>query len=341
VVFSETWIAGYPYWTEGWDSALTEWAGTRLLFTDQSILVPSEASEEIGRAAREANIYVAIGCNEMDPRPEVNTIYNSLLLFGRDGSLLGRHRKLMPTFTERLFWGHGDASDIAVFDTDIGRIGMLICGENLMTPVRAAIASMGEDIHIAVFPGAFALHTGPRLEEWNNSGDFWGHFVTRAHSIEAGCFTACACTYLSPDDVPADFTYRDRMNIGDLEVDERVRPGVTLVFGEEQFHRAAFDGYKGRESGLESMHGRFAESKSLVPGHGSRRILNAQYRDHFLFHVGSMAIATHSSCIRCQCTSFKEFSRLGTMRTTGPFQNTEAGASCQCAPAGNKIASSQ
>ncbi len=83
--------------------------------------------------------------------------------------------------------------------------------------------------------------------------------------------------------------FRDRMNIGDLEVDERVRPGVTLVFGEEQFHRAAFDGYKGRESGPESMHGRFAESKSLVPGHGSRRILNAQYRDHFLFHVGSMA----------------------------------------------------
>ena len=69
--------------------------------------------------------------------------------------------------------------------------------------------------------------------------------------------------------------FRDRMNIGDLEVDERVRPGVTLVFGEEQFHRAAFDGYKGRESGLESMHGRFTESKSLMPGRGSRRILNA------------------------------------------------------------------
>jgi hypothetical protein len=89
------------------------------------------------------------------------------------------------------------------------------------------------------------------------------------------------------------------MNIGDLEVAERVRPGVTLVFGEEQFHRAAFDGYKGRESGLESMHGRFAGSRSLIPGHGSRRILNAQYRDYFLFHLGSIATVTHSSSI-CQ-----------------------------------------
>ena len=73
----------------------------------------------------------------------------------------------MPTFTERMFWGQGDAQDLAVFDTDIGRLGGLICGEHLMTLMRAAMVGLGEDIHVAVFPGAFALHTGPRLEEWD------------------------------------------------------------------------------------------------------------------------------------------------------------------------------
>jgi nitrilase len=214
VVFPETWIAGYPYWTEGWDSALPDWAAARIRFMDEAVIAPSEVTEAIGRAAREANIYVAVGCNELDPRPEVNTIYNSLLIFSRDGTLLGRHRKLMPTFTERMFWGHGGMEDLEVFDTDIGRIGALICGENLMTPLRAAMGAMGEDIHVAVFPGAFALHTGPRLEEWNNTGDFWGHFVTRAHAFEAGCFTVCACTFLDPVDVPQNFPHRERMNIG-------------------------------------------------------------------------------------------------------------------------------
>jgi nitrilase len=214
VVFPETWIAGYPYWTEGWDSALPAWAAARIRFMDEAVIAPGAVTEAIGRAAREANVYVVVGCNELDPRPEVHTIYNSLLVISREGNLLGRHRKLMPTFTERMFWGQGSAADVTVFDTDIGRIGALICGENLMTPLRAAIAAMGEDIHVAVFPGAFALHTGPRLEEWDNSGNFWGHFLTRAHAFEAGCFTVCACTHLDPTDVPRDFPHREKMNIG-------------------------------------------------------------------------------------------------------------------------------
>ena len=152
VVFPEVWLSGYPYWTEGWDSPLGQWAGGRIRFFDEAVMVPSATTEAIGQAARQANVYVVMGCNEIDPRPAVNTIYNSLLFFDRDGSLMGRHRKLMPTFTERLFWGQGDASDLAVYETDIGRIGGLICGENLMTPLRAAMMSMGEDFHIAVFP---------------------------------------------------------------------------------------------------------------------------------------------------------------------------------------------
>lgn len=214
IVFPEVWLAGYPYWTEGWDSALPQWAAGRIRFHDEAVIVPGETTEMLGAAAAQAGINVVIGCNEIDSRPGVGTIYNSLLFFDRQGALLGRRRKIMPTFTERMFWGPGDGSDVGVIETDIGRIGGLICGENLMTPVRAAMIAMGEDIHVAVFPGAFALHTGPALEEWNMSGDFWGHFVTRAHAFEGGCFVLSSSGYLDPDDIPDDFAYKDRMNIG-------------------------------------------------------------------------------------------------------------------------------
>lgn len=212
VVFPEVWLSGYPYWTEGWDSPVQRWVDGRVRFFDAAVLVPGETTDEIGRAAREAGIHVIMGCNEIDPRPEVQTVYNSLLFFKRDGTLMGRHRKLMPTFTERLFWGHGDASDLAVYETDIGRIGGLICGEHLMIQVRAAMIAMGEDFHIAVFPGAFSIHNGPQLEEWDTGGHFWGHSLVRAHALEGACFTISACGYLDEKDVADDFPYKEQMN---------------------------------------------------------------------------------------------------------------------------------
>ena len=214
VVFPEVWISGYPFWSEGWDAHIPSWVDARLRFREAALVIPSDDTDRLCRAAREANVYVAIGCNELDARPEVETIYNTLLFIGRDGALLGRHRKLMPTFTERMFWGQGDGSDLVVFDTDIGRIGGLICGENAMTLTRAAMISQGEHIHIAVFPGAFALHTGPQLQEPDTSGFFWGHAATRSHAIEAGAFVVSACGVHDDSDVPADFPYKGKMNTG-------------------------------------------------------------------------------------------------------------------------------
>jgi predicted amidohydrolase len=214
IVFPEVWLAGYPYWTEGWDSPLQAWAGGRIAFRDAAVLAPSEDTERLGAAARQAGAYVVMGCNEIDPRPEVSTIYNSLLFFDRTGHLMGRHRKTMPTFTERLFWGQGDAADFQVFDTDIGRLGGLICGEHLMTLVRAAMIGLGEEIHVAVFPGAFALHTGPSLEEWDGEhASFWGHSSVRAHALEAGAFVLSACGIIDESDVPDEFPHKGRMNI--------------------------------------------------------------------------------------------------------------------------------
>ena len=127
---------------------------------------------------------------------------------------MGRHRKTMPTFTERLFWGQGDASDLRVFETDIGRVGGLICGEHLMTLMRAAMIGLGEEIHVAVFPGAFALHTGPELEEWDaDHTSFWGHTSVRAHALEAGAFVVSACGIIDESDIPDEFPHKGKMNI--------------------------------------------------------------------------------------------------------------------------------
>ena len=213
VVFTEVWLSGYPYWTEGWDSSLREWAAGRVRFFDQAVLIPSDATEAIGRACREARVHVVLGCNEIDPRPGNGTIYNSLVFFDRNGTILGRHRKLMPTFIERLFWGSGDGNDLEVYETDIGRIGGLICGENLMTPLRAAMISMGEDIHIAAFPGSFSLDVGPRLQEFDITGRFWGHFVTRAHALEGGCFVCCAAGFIDPADVDQEVPHRAKLHM--------------------------------------------------------------------------------------------------------------------------------
>jgi nitrilase len=127
--------------------------------------------------------------------------------------VLGRHRKLMPTFTERLFWGQGDARDLVVFDTDIGRLGGLICGEHVMTLARACLIAQGEDIHVAVFPGAFELHTGPQLEEPEHAGGS-GATSRCAHALEAGAFVVSGCAVLHDADVAAEFPYKGKMNIG-------------------------------------------------------------------------------------------------------------------------------
>jgi nitrilase len=206
IAFTETWLAGYPYWGEGWGSQLREWIPVRVRFYDNAVLIPSEDTDRLCQAAARANAHVVIGCNELDSRPGVHTLYNTLLFIERSGKILGRHRKTVPTFVERAVWGFGDGADLVTHETDIGRIGGLICGEHLMPLIRARMIEQGEDFHIAVFPGAFALHTGPKLEEPDRDAQFfWGHTLTRAHAMEAGAFVLSACGYMTQKDLPAGF----------------------------------------------------------------------------------------------------------------------------------------
>ncbi|MGQ0793263.1 MAG: carbon-nitrogen hydrolase family protein [Deltaproteobacteria bacterium] len=205
IAFSEAFIAGYPaYYTVGYETHPQEWTDYMIGLQDNSLVIPGEDTEILCEAARRAGCYAVIGCNECSSRPGSRTIYNTLLFIGRDGNILGRHRKLMPTYTERVYWGQGDGSDIKVFDTDIGRIGGLICWENHMTLVRAAMIHRGEEFHIAVWPGNWkrgetallAADTSPQGGLCNLQS------LIRVHAFEAGAFVLSACGILTSQDFP-------------------------------------------------------------------------------------------------------------------------------------------
>src|SRR5439155_7208700 len=144
-VLPEGFVPGYPDWVwraTPWDDH--HWFAR---WQDQAVVVPGPDVERLGKAARAAGIYAAVGVNEREP--EGSTIYNTILYFGPDGRLLGKHRKLMPTGGERLVWGYGDGSTLTVIDTPFGRVGGLICWENYMPLARAAMYAKGIDVWLA------------------------------------------------------------------------------------------------------------------------------------------------------------------------------------------------
>jgi nitrilase len=195
IAFPETFIPTYPDWvwrTKPWTDA-SWWS--RLL--DQSVVVPSEVTELLGAAARDAEAYVAMGVNERDRKG--STIFNTLLYFGPDGNLLGKHRKLMPTGGERLAWGMGDGSTMEVFETEFGRLGGLICWENYMPLARAAMYAQGVDIWLA--------------PTWDNS-DVW--VATLRHIAKEGrVYVIGIAPCLRGSDVPDTFENRDELYEGD------------------------------------------------------------------------------------------------------------------------------
>ena len=143
VAFPEAFVSGYPDWV--W--RVPAWHDGEFVrrLAASAVEVPSPATERLGAAASESGVYVAIGVNEVDG----GTLYNTLLYFAPDGSLAGRHRKLMPTGGERAVWGMGDGSMLDVVRTPFGTVGGLICWENYMPLARAAMYARGVDVYLA------------------------------------------------------------------------------------------------------------------------------------------------------------------------------------------------
>ena len=145
VVFPEAFLPAWPAWVDEVLPGEDEAWHVRLL--EQSVVVPGPVTERLGAAARQAGIFLVMGVDEREEHG--STIYNTLVYFGPDGALLGKHRKLMPTHAERLVWGMGDGSDLTVHQTPMGRIGGLICWENYMPLARFAMYAQGVDIWVA------------------------------------------------------------------------------------------------------------------------------------------------------------------------------------------------
>jgi nitrilase len=152
ILFPEAFIPCYPRgFSFGTVVGSRSPAGRDLwqIYWENSVDVPGPVTEILGAAARATNAYLCIGVIERDTTYSRGTLYCTLLYFGPDGRLLGKHRKLKPTASERLIWGEGDGSTLTVLDTNIGKIGGLICWENYMPLARTALYGKGVELYLA------------------------------------------------------------------------------------------------------------------------------------------------------------------------------------------------
>ncbi len=189
-LFPEAFISGYPRGMSFGAVVGSRTPAGRALWArygQSAIAVPGPETEALGAAAREAGLYLAIGAIERDPRPG-GTLYCSLLYFGPDGRLLGCHRKLKPTGSERLIWGEGDGSTLTVVDTPAGPAGGLICWENYMPLARVALYGKG-----------VALYLAPTAD----SRDGW-QATLRHIALEGRCFVLGCNQYYTREMLPAD-----------------------------------------------------------------------------------------------------------------------------------------
>ncbi len=188
IAFPEVFIAGYPYWNwimsplEG-----SEWF--RKLYLS-AIDVPGPEVLALQRAAEKNGVTVVIGVNERSP-VSMGTVYNTNLVISSDGTLAGRHRKLVPTFAEKLSWGSGDGSSISVYETPVGRLGTLACGENTNTLARFALLAQGEQVHVANYI-AFPFTQNYDMPEAIR-------IRAGAHSFEGKVYTIVACSAMSDE----------------------------------------------------------------------------------------------------------------------------------------------
>jgi nitrilase len=222
VVFPETFVPGYPVWIWGLrpqgDYDITSEIHAQLLAN--SVDLTGDDLRPVQEAAASHGVVVVCGVHEREGSFSRATIYNTLVTIGRDGEVLNRHRKLIPTNPERMIWGQGDASGLRVVDTSFGRLGGLICWENYMPLARYTLYAEGVQIYVA--------------STWDQ-GEGW--LATMRHIASEGrCWVIGSGCALNSDDVPSALPARDTLfpnrdtwiNSGDSVI---VDPDGTVVAG--------------------------------------------------------------------------------------------------------------
>jgi predicted amidohydrolase len=191
VVLGETWFPGYPAWLDVCPTAgLWNHEPTKRVFAElrqNSIVIDGPEVEALRQAAHRLGIGIVIGINErVDHGAGQGTLYNSLLTFSPEGSLANHHRKLVPTFTERMVWGNGDGGGLNSVPVAEARVGGLICWEHWMPLARTAMHQAGEHIHVAVWPTANEI----------------AQLASRHYAFEGRCFVLAAGLMMRTTDLP-------------------------------------------------------------------------------------------------------------------------------------------
>jgi len=208
IVFPEAFITGYP---KGLNYGLV--VGARdpkgreefRMYLEAAIEVPGPETQRLGKAAAAHGAHVVMGVIER----EHGTCYCTVLFFGPDGSLLGKHRKLMPTALERMIWGFGDGSTLTAIDSPYGRIGAVICWENYMPMLR-----------MAMYAKNVALYCAPTADD----RDTWLPSMQHV-ALEGRCFVLTACQFLRRGDFPDTV----RLSLGDSSDSVLMRGGSAIV----------------------------------------------------------------------------------------------------------------
>lgn len=225
VVFPETWLPGYPAWLDVCrDAALWNHAPTKAVFgrmAAESVDVAGDSGAALARIAAECGITLVVGVVErIAEGPARGTLFNSLLTYGPTGQLLNHHRKLMPTYTERLVWGAGDAAGLQAVDTPAGRVGGLVCWEHWMPLARQALHESGEDLHVAAWPTVHEMH----------------QVASRQYAFEGRCFVLAAGSLMRASSLPAELSpHADRVT----SPDQWVLRGGSAIIGPDGAYLAA------------------------------------------------------------------------------------------------------
>ncbi|MDB4975336.1 MAG: aliphatic nitrilase [Myxococcaceae bacterium] len=181
LVFPETFVPYYPYFS--FLRPPVSSGPEHMQLYEWSVQVPGPVTERVGQAARRHAMVVVLGVNERDH----GSLYNTQIIFGEDGRILLKRRKLTPTFHERMIWGQGDASGLKVVESSFARVGALACWEHYNPLARYALMAQHEEIHCAQFPGSMVGRIfADQLE-----------VTLRHHALEAGCFVVNATGWLN------------------------------------------------------------------------------------------------------------------------------------------------
>lgn len=228
VVFPESFVPCFPVWCLVMAPIDQHPFFTRLY--ENAVDVNSDAGKRLGALAKKYNVFLSVGVTEKS-NYSLGSMWNTNLLFDNNGNLIGKHRKIVPTWAEKLVHNFGDGSSLRVHDTEIGKIGALVCGENTNTLARYSMISQGEQVHISTYPPCWptmrkAASAAPGVEGGYNMKEVI-HVRAASHAFEAKVFNIAASGVLDQDAI--------NQVAGDdpvlREFLEKATPAATMIVG--------------------------------------------------------------------------------------------------------------